>query len=57
MDDFEILCPWCGELIEIAIEADVFGRMIEDCEVCCQPIELDVHRDHWGDPDLGVARA
>ena len=57
MDYVEILCPWCGELIDIAIEADVHGKMVQDCEVCCQPIQLDVRRDEWGDPDLTVERA
>ncbi|MDX1583456.1 MAG: CPXCG motif-containing cysteine-rich protein [Thermoanaerobaculia bacterium] len=57
MDDFEIPCPWCGETNLISVEADVFGEMIEDCEICCQPIQLNVRRDGWGDPDLDVARA
>jgi hypothetical protein len=57
MDHFQILCPWCGEMIDIAIEADVHGTMIQDCEVCCQPMELTIRRDEWGDPDLSVAQS
>lgn len=57
MDHFHILCPWCGEPLEIAIEADVVGRMIQDCEVCCQPMELTIRRDGWGDPDIDVDQA
>jgi len=57
MDDFEILCPWCGEPIWIQIEVDVRGELIQDCEVCCQPIRLYVTRDGWGDPDLDVTRS
>jgi hypothetical protein len=57
MDHFQILCPWSGEMIDIAIEADVHGTMIQDCEVCCQPMELTIRRDEWGDPDLSVAQS
>ncbi len=57
MNEFEILCPWCGEALSIAIEADVRGEMIQDCEVCCQPMLLFVTRDDWGDPDLRVSQA
>lgn len=57
MDDFQILCPWCGETLYLVIEADVRGTMIQDCEVCCQPMELTIRRDGWGDPDITVAQA
>jgi hypothetical protein len=57
MDHFHILCPWCGEPLEIAIEADVAGTMIQDCEVCCQPMQLTIRRDGWGDPDIDVDQA
>lgn len=30
-------CPYCGERIEIFVEADVTGSFVQDCEVCCQP--------------------
>ena len=34
-------CPYCGESFETAVDwsAGAF-RYIEDCHVCCQPIEL-----------------
>ena len=54
MDEIEILCPWCGEQIWIVFEVDVKGEMVQDCEVCCQPINLNITRDEWGDPDLAV---
>ncbi|MBI3292416.1 MAG: CPXCG motif-containing cysteine-rich protein [Elusimicrobia bacterium] len=36
-----INCPYCGEPLEIAVEASV-GRQdyIEDCQVCCKPIQF-----------------
>jgi len=36
-EDFEILCPYCGEEVEVHIEADVVGTLVQDCEVCCNP--------------------
>jgi transcription elongation factor Elf1 len=36
-----IQCPYCGEQIDIQIDATLAEQSyIEDCAVCCQPIEL-----------------
>ena len=43
-----IQCPYCGERIEIFVDASAGDQhYIEDCQVCCQPIEftLDVNDD------------
>jgi len=32
-----VTCPYCGEEIEIYLEADVRGTLVMDCEVCCHP--------------------
>ena len=38
-----IMCPYCGENFEIVIDCSVpHQNYIEDCEVCCRPIEFDV---------------
>ena len=38
MDDhFLVTCPYCGEALEIYVEADVRGSFVQDCEVCCNP--------------------
>jgi Cysteine-rich CPXCG len=34
-DEFLVTCPFCGEQLEIYIEADVNGSFVQDCEVCC----------------------
>ena len=39
---FFVTCPYCGEEIEIYLEPDVGGRLIQDCEVCCNPWQLRV---------------
>lgn len=38
-----LMCPYCGEQIECAIDTSaVPQRYIEDCSVCCRPIEVSV---------------
>lgn len=36
-DSFTVTCPYCGEQIEIVLEPDVRGTLVQDCEVCCNP--------------------
>lgn len=36
----ELTCPYCGEMVEILLEADQRGEMVQDCEVCCNPWRL-----------------
>ncbi|MGH9311509.1 MAG: CPXCG motif-containing cysteine-rich protein [Vicinamibacterales bacterium] len=38
MDEFvSVTCPYCGEASEIAVEPDLRGTFVQDCEVCCSP--------------------
>lgn len=38
-----IQCPYCGEMIDIQIDTSIAAQnYIEDCAVCCRPIELSV---------------
>ena len=39
-DQFTVTCPYCGEEIEVSIEPDATGRLIQDCEVCCNPWQI-----------------
>jgi hypothetical protein len=52
-----VRCPWCGEELELTIEPDLAGKLVQDCEVCCQPCDLVVTRDEWGDPEVAIERA
>lgn len=36
-DEFEVQCPYCGEVLTIYVEPDVGGSFVQDCEVCCNP--------------------
>ena len=45
-----IQCPYCGESIEILVDASAGAqRYIEDCQVCCRPISIavSVEDDQW----------
>ena len=55
-DRIEIQCPYCGEVLELSVEEDLRGKLVQDCEVCCNPIQLDIRRDEWGDPVVSVER-
>jgi prolyl-tRNA synthetase len=36
-EEIFVTCPYCGEEVEIYLEPDVHGTLIQDCEVCCNP--------------------
>lgn len=39
-------CPYCGERISSLLDfTAATQRYIEDCEVCCRPIELEFEAD------------
>jgi hypothetical protein len=52
---FNVSCPYCGETVEIYIEPDVLGTLIQDCEVCCQPWRVQVDYDQ-GQRFVGISR-
>ncbi|NVJ61699.1 MAG: CPXCG motif-containing cysteine-rich protein [Gammaproteobacteria bacterium] len=36
-------CPYCGEPISLLIDcSDLSQKYIEDCEVCCRPITVNI---------------
>jgi hypothetical protein len=55
-DRFVVACPYCGEEAEIYLEPDVDGRLVQDCEVCCNPWLVRVFRD-GDDRTVEIARA
>ena len=39
--EYFFACPYCGERISMVLDTSVKGQTyVEDCEVCCQPIEV-----------------
>jgi Cysteine-rich CPXCG len=44
-----IQCPYCGERFETAVDLSAGSfSYVEDCQVCCQPIELAGEVDDTG---------
>jgi len=57
IQSIEIQCPYCGESFETAV--DVSGGdqdYIEDCYVCCRPINLQLHTDINGEFESLIPR-
>jgi len=51
----QIYCPYCGESIVAIVDTSVHEQeYIEDCSVCCRPIEMKIVID--GDKTLIFAR-
>lgn len=45
-----VSCPYCGESISILVDDSLPQQnYVEDCQVCCRPIVLDVFVDQDGD--------
>ncbi|NOR65079.1 MAG: CPXCG motif-containing cysteine-rich protein [Candidatus Scalindua sp.] len=43
LEEHTISCPYCGELITILVDRSVDTQQyIEDCQVCCRPIVIQV---------------
>jgi hypothetical protein len=55
-DPLVVVCPYCGEEVEIYVESDVTGTFIQDCEVCCNPWRVRVS-GHDEDRRIDIARA
>ena len=51
LPNIDIQCPYCGESISLVVD-DSAGdqRYIEDCQVCCRPIAINVAIDEDGTP-------
>lgn len=57
LESTAVQCPYCGEVFEVLVDGSVpRQRYIEDCEVCCRPIQFDVTIGPCGEISLAVAR-
>jgi len=49
LENHKTQCPYCGETIELLIDCSVAEQeYIEDCQVCCCPICVQVKVDYQG---------
>ena len=47
----QVQCPYCGEPTGMTVDGSAGEQVyIEDCTVCCRPIEVRLYRelDGWG---------
>jgi len=55
---FLVTCPYCGEEVEIYLEPEIRGALVQDCEVCCNPWQLRVSSgEEDGERYVEVSRA
>lgn len=41
-----ISCPFCGESVSITLDLSAGGQSyVEDCQVCCQPMQISFDTD------------
>jgi transcription elongation factor Elf1 len=53
----DIACPYCGETISVLIDESIpEHNYIEDCQVCCRPIEFQVTAYPCEEPRVYVQR-
>jgi hypothetical protein len=50
-------CPYCGERVELMIDESAdLQRYVEDCPVCCRPMEISVAFGAGGEVWANAAR-
>lgn len=55
LPSFDVECPYCGERITLVLDTSAGPqRYIEDCQVCCRPITVDMDVDADGDAVVRV---
>lgn len=41
--EIEVECPWCFEMFSSVVDTSAGNyETVEDCSVCCRPIQLEV---------------
>ena len=51
-----ISCPYCAERFEVVIDlSEPDQAYIEDCYVCCRPIQFSLQVDEMGGTELRVS--
>lgn len=50
-----VRCPYCGETIKVLIDSsDMEQQYVEDCQVCCKPINFKVSESVSGEVEVNV---
>lgn len=52
----DVACPYCGEVITLRLDLSAGSQnYVEDCQVCCQPIQVAMNVSDDGSLDTVVA--
>ncbi|MEM1060113.1 MAG: CPXCG motif-containing cysteine-rich protein [Verrucomicrobiota bacterium] len=55
MEEVEVTCPHCGAPHMLLIDtSEGTASYIEDCSVCCRPMQVTAHSDDDGPPEVYV---
>jgi len=54
--EYPAACPYCGEVIDLLVDCSVpQQRYIEDCNVCCRPMNVAVWVDSEGEVEVALS--
>lgn len=54
-EQLDSVCPCCGEAIQLLIDTSIPQQeYIEDCQVCCRPLQIIASVDSQGVPSVVV---
>ena len=58
MIDASVLCPSCGEAIDLEVDEGGGSAQtyVEDCPVCCRPMQVRLMCDEEGELGVSVSR-
>jgi predicted RNA-binding Zn-ribbon protein involved in translation (DUF1610 family) len=56
--DVEVQCPCCGEALVLRVDRGQSRRFeyVEDCEVCCRPMQVRGRTTDEGEHEIEVRR-
>lgn len=50
LQSYTVSCPYCGEFQEVELDLSAGSQdYVEDCQVCCRPMEFTVEVDAAGE--------
>lgn len=53
----EVDCPWCGEIFTTFFDNSTGSiSYVEDCQICCRPIEMNYTLDFEGNVTVQTDR-
>lgn len=54
----DVQCPFCGEVSPVTVDAtEGSNALIEDCTVCCHPIQLNIECEDGEVLAVDISRA